>query len=164
MRARVNDTIRMAALLLAGCGAGTSFAAATCTITSTGPAFGNYDPFNATATTANGSVLATCTWTGGGATTLNLVASYSAGNSGSYPNRYMLSGTERLNYNIYFDSTYTSIRGNGTAGTVSGSATITVSNAVRTATATGTLFGMIPARQNIRPGSYTDTIVITLTY
>jgi spore coat protein U-like protein len=143
---------------------GIAQAAASCTLTSTGPAFGNYDPSDANADTANGSVLATCTWTGGGATTLNIVASYSAGNSGAYPNRFMLSGTNRLNYNIYFDSTFATIRGNGTAGTQTGQATITVSSGNRTATATGTLAGRIPAGQNAVPGNYTDTIIITLTY
>ena len=139
-------------------------AAATCTIAATGPAFGNYDPSSATATTANGTVTATCTWTGGGTTTVNLVASYSPGNAGSYPNRFMLAGVVPLNYNIFFDSSYTTIRGNGTAGTQTGQATLTVSSANRTATATGTLFGRIPAGQNAVPGSYSDTIVITLTY
>jgi spore coat protein U-like protein len=139
-------------------------AAATCTISATGPVFGTYDPFNASATVANGSVTASCTWTGGGSTTLNLVASYGTGNSGSYPNRYMLSGVNRLNYNIYFESSFATIRGNGTAGTQTGQATVTVSSANRTANATGTLFGRIPAGQDAVPGSYTDTIIVTLTY
>lgn len=139
-------------------------AAATCNITAVGPAFGLYDPSSATPATTNGSVTATCTWTGGGATTVNLVASYSAGNSGAFPNRFMLSGTERLNYNIYFDSTYTTIRGNGTAGTQTGQASVTVNPGNRIRTATGTLFGRIPAGQNVVPGNYNDTIIITLTY
>jgi len=150
----------LAALLLPGL----AQAAASCTLTSTAPAFGTYDPSNAVADTANGSVLATCTWTGGGATTVNMVASYSPGNSGSFPNRYMLFGTERLNYNIYFESTFSVVRGNGTAGTQTGQATLTVSSGNRTATATGTLFGRIPAGQNVVPGNYRDTIVVTLTY
>jgi Spore Coat Protein U domain len=86
----------LAALFLPGL----ARAAATCTLASTAPAFGIYDPSNAVADTANGSVLATCTWTGGGTTTVNIVASYSPGNSGSFPNRYMLFGTERLDYNL----------------------------------------------------------------
>ncbi len=152
--------VALAALSLPGL----AQAAATCTLATTAPAFGIYDPSNATADTANGSVLATCTWTGGGATTVNIVASYSAGNSGSFPNRYMLAGTERLNYNIYFESTFSVVRGNGTAGTQTGQATLTVSSGSRTATATGTLFGRIPAGQNVAPGNYRDTIIVTMTY
>jgi spore coat protein U-like protein len=150
--------------LVASGGSGAALAAATCTISAVGPAFGNYDPLSGTATTANGSVLATCNWTGGGSTTVNMVASYGTGNSGSYPNRFMLSGANQLNYNIYFNATYTTIRGNGTAGTQTGSATLTVSSGNRTATASGVLYGRIPAGQDATPGNYTDTIVITLTY
>jgi spore coat protein U-like protein len=142
----------------------TAQAAASCTISATGPAFGTYNPSNTSPTVANGTVLATCTWTGGGSTTVNIVASYGTGNSGSYPNRYMLSGTNRLNYNIYFESGFVTIRGNGSAGTQTGTATLTVSSGTRTASVSGTLFGRIPALQDAVPGNYADTIVITMTY
>jgi spore coat protein U-like protein len=144
--------------------AASAHAAGTCTISATGPAFGVYNPLNAVALTANGSVTATCTWTGGGATTFNLVSSYSTGNSGSFATRYMLSGVNRLNYNIYYDAAYTQIRGDGTGGSQTGGATLTVSNAARTATATGVIYGRIPALQNPAPGSYSDTITVTITY
>jgi spore coat protein U-like protein len=139
-------------------------AAATCTITATGPAFGTYSPANTNPTVANGTVTATCNWTSGGSTTVNIVANYSPGNSGAYPNRWMLSGVNRLNYNIYFESSFLTIRGNGTSGTQSGTATLTVSSASRTDTVSGTLFGRIPAQQDAVPGNYSDTIVITMTY
>lgn len=158
---------KLAALLCAlaaSAFAGTASAAAICTISAVGPAFGVYDPSSSTPTTANGSVEATCTWTSGGATNLNLVATFSAGNSGSLPARYMRSGTNRLNYNLYFDSTYTTIRGDGTAGTQAGQASVRVSRGQRTATATGTIYGMIPAGQDAVPGLYSDTIVVTLLY
>jgi spore coat protein U-like protein len=141
-----------------------SHAAATCAVTAVGPAFGTYSPANTSPTVANGSVTATCTWTGGGSTTVNVVASYGAGNSGSFPNRWMLSGTNRLNYNIYFESNFQTIRGNGTAGTQTGAASLTVSSGNRTASVSGTLFGRIPAQQDAVPGNYTDTILITMTY
>lgn len=140
-------------------------AAATCTVSAVGVTFGSYDPLSANPAAAAGSLLATCTWTGGGSTTLSLTSSFSAGNSGSFPNRYMLSGTQRLNYNLYMDAAYTQIRGNGTAGTYTGGpAEVTVSSASRTATATGTIYGRIPAGQDVAPGSYTDTIIITINY
>jgi spore coat protein U-like protein len=141
-----------------------SHAAATCAVTAIGPAFGNYDPLNAAATLANGNVSVTCTWTTGGTTTITLVSSYSAGNSGNFATRYMLSGTNRLNYNLYFDAAFTQIRGDGTGGSQTGGATLTVSSVVRTATATGTIYGRIPATQNAVPGSYQDLITVTITY
>jgi spore coat protein U-like protein len=150
----------IAALLFAVC----AHAAGTCTVSATGPAFGVYNPLNATDLAANGSVTATCTWTGGGATTFNLVSSYNAGSSGSFATRYMLSGINRLNYNLYYDAAYTQIRGDGSGGSQTGGATVTVSNAAPTATATGVIYGRVPALQNPVPGSYTDTITVTITY
>jgi len=139
-------------------------AAASCSITATGPAFGLYNPLNASPTLANGSVAATCTWTGGGATTVNLVSSYSPGNSGSYPNRYMLSGTNRLNYNLYYDAAFTQIRGDGTGGTQTGGASLSVSSGARTASTTSVIYGRIPAAQSPNPGTYSDTILVTINY
>lgn len=139
-------------------------AAGTCTISATGPAFGLYNPLNAAPTTANGSVTGSCTWTGGGSTTFNLVSSYNGGNSGAPANRYMLSGVNRLYYNLYYDAAFTQIRGDGTGGTQTGGATITVSNANRTVTTTSTIYGRIPAAQNASPGNYSDSVTVTITF
>jgi len=144
--------------------AASAHAAGTCTVSATGPAFGVYNPLNVTALTVNGSVTATCTWTGGGTTTFNLVSSYSTGNSGSFATRYMLSGANRLNYNLYYDAAFTQIRGDGSGGSQTGGATLTVSNAAPMATASGVIYGRVPASQNPVPGNYTDTITVTITY
>ncbi len=139
-------------------------AAGTCTITATGPAFGVYNPLNATDLDVNGSVTATCTWTSGGATTFDLVSSYSPGNSGVAANRYMLSGTDRLYYNLYLDPALTQIGGDGTGGTQTGSASLKVSNGQPTATVTAVIYGRIPAGQSVPPGTYTDAILVTFNY
>jgi spore coat protein U-like protein len=142
-----------------------ALANATCTLTATGPAFGTYDPFSATADTANGSVLATCTYSGGpGTTNISLTASYSTGFSGNYSNRYMLSGINRLYYNIYADAAFTRIWGDGTGGTQAGTASLSVSNRVRTDSSASTIYGRIPAGQDAVPGIYADTITVTVTY
>lgn len=142
-----------------------AMAAATCTASATGPAFGTYNPFDTNARTANGSIVATCTYTGGpGVTTINLVAHYGTGNSGNYANRYMLSGSNRLYYNIYFDAAFTRIRGDGTGGSVAGSATLRVRASDRTDSVSSTIYGRIPAGQDAAAGLYSDTIMVTITY
>jgi spore coat protein U-like protein len=157
--------MRLLFALFALGGAAGVHAAASCAVTAIGPAFGTYDPSNPSPTVVNGSLTATCTWTGGGSTTVSLVSSFSPGNSGGYPNRFMLSGTNQLAYNIYFDAAFTSVRGNGSSGTATGGpATLTVSSARPSASTGGTLYGRIPAGQNAVPGSYLDTIVVTITY
>lgn len=155
---------RSIAALLVVAGASPVHAAGTCTIAATGPAFGIYDPLSATPDTNNGSVTATCNWTSGGSTNFNIVSSYSGGNSGNPADRFMLSGVNRLYYNIYFDAALTQIRGNGTGGTQTGAASLRVSNGQRTASATSAIYGRIPAGQNVAPGSYSDSIVVTITF
>lgn len=140
-------------------------AAASCSVSAMGPAFGIYDPLNAAPTLANGSITATCTWTGGGPTTVNLTSSYSAGNSGNFSSRSMLSGSHVLSYNLYFDDAYTQIRGDGTGGSLTGGASLTVSRNNRSQTTpTSTIYGRIPAGQDVAAGSYTDTIIVTVFY
>lgn len=139
-------------------------AAVSCVASSTSTAFGIYNPLSATPTYANGDVEVTCTLLSGSATTVNLVSSYSAGASGTYTMRTMISGANKLNYNLFFDAAYTSIRGNGTGGSATGGATLNLTPANRTGTASGTIYGRIPAGQDVAAGSYSDTIVVTITY
>lgn len=139
-------------------------AAVSCVASSTSTAFGVYNPFSATPTYANGDVEVTCTLLSGGATTVNLVSSYSTGASGTYAMRAMISGANKLNYNLYFDAAYTSIRGNGTGGSATGGATLNLTPGNPKGTATGTIYGRIPAGQDVAAGSYSDTIVVTITY
>jgi spore coat protein U-like protein len=139
-------------------------AAVTCTVSATGPVFGIYNPLSASPTEANGLVTATCTLLSGGATTVSLVSSYSTGSSGTYSTRTLLSGASVLNYNLYYDAAYTQIRGNGTGGSVTGSASLTLTPANPTAQADGVIYGRIPAGQDVSPGSYLDSIVVTITY
>lgn len=141
-----------------------AIAAAACTFTATGPAFGLYDPLNASPTLSNGSVSVTCTYISDGATTVNMVSSFTPGNSGSYVNRYMLSGTNRLNYNLYFDAAFTQISGDGTGVSQTGSFSLRVSRGQPIATRTSVIYGRIPAGQDPNPGIYGDTIQVTINY
>jgi len=136
----------------------------TCGVSATGPNFGIYNPFTVTPTVANGLITVTCTLTSGGAATVNVVDSFSTGASGSYATRTMISGANKLNYNIYYDAAYTSIRGNGTGGAPTGGATYNLTSTNPSQTNTGIIYGRIPAGQNVAAGSYTDVITLTLTF
>ena len=155
---------RLALLLPSLLAAQLANAAVSCTVSATGPAFGIYDPLSGSPNDANGIVTATCTLLSGGATTVNLVSSYSTGASGIYSPRTLVSGTSVLDYNLYFDAGYTEIRGNGTGGSLTGSASITLTPAQPTGQAQGTIYGRIFAGQDVAAGSYLDTIVVTVTY
>ena len=153
-------------LLACCCGLVPALAAAavSCSVTATGPAFGVYNPLNAAPTLANGQEVVTCTLTGNATTTVNLVSSFSTGASGSYALRTMLSGANTLNYNLYKDAALTQILGNGSGGSQTILASLTLTRLNRTRTSTAILYGRVPASQDVPAGSYTDTITVTVTY
>ncbi len=141
-----------------------AWGAVTCTVSATGPAFGVYNPLSTTPLLANGQVSASCTLTGTTSTTVSLVSSYSTGSSGTYALRTMLSGTSSLGYNLYYDAAFSQVRGDGTGGSQQGGATMTLTRTAPTASVTSVIYGRIPALQDVAPGSYLDTIVVTVTY
>jgi spore coat protein U-like protein len=144
-----------AVLFFIGIQSSPSQAVSTCTLTTVGVAFGNYNVYTATATTANGKVKVECNF----ADTIQVSLNPGV-NSGGFPNRYMASGTNLLSYNLYLDATFMTIWGDGTGGTsIYGPTAITPTGSL-----TVTVYGQIPALQDVTLGSYTDTITATLSY
>ena len=90
--------------------------------------------------------------------------SLSAGLSGSYATRKMFSGVNILNYNIFWSTAYNQIMGDGSGGSFAGSAGPFPVAAGGSNVSTGTMYGLIPASQDVAPGSYSDVIVVTVTY
>jgi len=115
-----------------------------CTVGTTSTNFGAYWGDLLTST---GSVSISCTGT---ATTQ--VSLDKGQNSTTYTTRKLASGANTINYNLYTSATRRFVWGDGTAG-----------NYTRTGTNL-TVFGSIPAGQNVTPGSYSDTVVVTVTW
>jgi spore coat protein U-like protein len=134
-----------------------------CTVSASALAFGVYPANSATADTATGTFAVTCTATGSGSATVSGTLSLSTGSSGQFATRTMKAGTSVLDYNIYVTPAYSQIFGDGTAGTyqLSESGTITAGQVYQVG---GSYYGLIPARQDVAPGSYLDTIVMTVVY
>jgi spore coat protein U-like protein len=161
-RARALALALLALTPVASLGAGS---VVSCTISvAGGVAFGVYNPFSAAPTYANATVSASCTLVSGPATTANLVSSYTTGASGSYNPRTLVSGANVLDYNLYFDAGYTEIRGNGTGGSQTGGASFTLTPAAPTQSTSDTMYGRMPAGQNAKVGTYSDSIMVTITY
>ena len=134
-----------------------------CSVSATALSFGSYDVFAAGPITSTTTLSVTCTLTAGGATTVNYAVALSSG-FGTFVQRTMKSGAVVLNYNLYSNSTRTTVWGDGT-----GSApTVMGSNQVKPATPTFTdnftVYGSVPALQDAAVGAYSDNITITLTY
>lgn len=131
--------------------------AMTCSFTSViGVAFGGYDVFSTSPLDSTGSITFLCTGGGAGPLTIEL----SAG-SGSFSQRTLVSGASSLGYNLYLSAARTgSVWGDGTGGTAQyGPVTPTLDSET-----TVTVYGRVPAQQNVGAGSYSDTVVVTITY
>ena len=118
---------------------------ATCTVSATAMAFGIYTAAVAPSTS---TVSVTCTNTT--PYTVSLDAGTATG--ATVTNRSMESGAVLLGYGLFSDSahsvnfaTTTSLTGNGASQPI-------------------TIYGQIPAGEYVTPGSYTDTITVTVTY
>lgn len=135
-----------------------------CTASASGIAFGIYNPLSAVANASTGSLKVTCNGSGTGSANVTLTVTLSTGLSGSYATREMFSGVNALNYNIYWSTAYNQIIGDGTGGSFAGTAGPFVVPAGGSNFATGTLYGRIPASQDVAPGAYSDVIVVTVTY
>lgn len=143
-------------LALAGPLTGTA-AVTSCTVSVSGVVFGTYTPLTATALLANGSVNIACSGiNGNNAVTIDL----SQGISGSYTTRTLTSGALALSYNLYSDAAYTQVWGNGTGGSVEQS----VSIRKQSPSAALTVYGAVAANQDPAPGSYGDTITVSVNY
>lgn len=165
MSVHAHALLRIVMMMVLLLGAQHAYAAVTCTVSATGPSFGTYNPLSASPALANGSVTATCTLTGNSSTTVNITSSYSKGSSNTYSSRTMKSGTNVLNYNLYFDAAFTQIRGDGTGGSQTGGGTLNLTPSSRTQTTPDSvIYGRVPAGQDVAAGSYSDTIVVTITY
>lgn len=123
--------------------------ATTCHISTPGLAFGNYDVFNSVSTNGTGTINVSCD------APTNYTIALSAG-QGTFAARTMMNGRNPLGYNMYSNLSYTTVWGDGSAGTV------TVTGI--TATPTQTVYGRIPAQQNLPIGNYSDNIMMTLSF
>lgn len=142
--------------------------AAGCSVSSTGLAFGSYQPLNfpgrppSPALTSNASVSLVCTGiVGGGNYTLALGPS-AVGSGDRISTRYLAnpSGGDFLAFNVYTNGSYSTIWGDGIAGGVLGG-----NIAAGDSTQMLTVYGRIPAGQNtLRTGSFSGAMTVTLTY
>jgi spore coat protein U-like protein len=170
-------TWSIAALLLAGLllSPKTSFAFTSCTGTvtvtasTTNMSFGSYDVLNATSTAGTGTITvsANCRHGGGGYVLVYAIA-LSTGSGGSFNPRAMSFGSAQLQYNLYTDANLSTIWGDGSAGTqtVPGtiSATCNPGGNKCSGQLTSTVYGNIPAMQNVVAGNYNDNITVTVSF
>jgi spore coat protein U domain-containing protein, fimbrial subunit CupE1/2/3/6 len=123
-----------------------------CTISATPVAFGSYDVLSASPVDSTGTITYECV------IGFPIIITLSRGSSSSFTPRTMTSGAETLAYNVYLDAARTTIWGDGTGGTSSYSANTIL------LPVTVTVYGRVPASQNVAAGSYGDTLVATIIF
>ena len=130
----------------------------TCSATATALAFGGYTP-GAGALANTSTISVKCTKS----TPYTVALNAGSTTGGTLVQRLMASGTNRLQYNLYASATYVTILGDGTGSTLLSpgiGAGLATANAL-------TVYGQLPdnaTNQLAVPGSYSDTITVTVSY
>jgi spore coat protein U-like protein len=122
---------------------------ADCTVSASGVVFGSYDVFNPASLDGVGNVNVNCD------PVIGFTVKLSAG-GGSYSQREMSGTGGVLDYNLYTNASRSIVWGDGAGGTGVGGGTGGNVNL--------SVYGRIPAGQNLPAGSYGDTIVVTVEF
>lgn len=137
-------------------------AAYSCTVTVNDLAFGLYSVLNSIDTDSTADITVDCS--GSDNTKINATTEISAGSSGSFNPRTMLNGASALNYNIYTKSNHNQIWGDGSGGSVTQTISCSLKGPPTTCSTPKTLYGRIPIGQSVPAGSYTDMLIVTITF
>lgn len=132
-----------------------AFAQASCTISATAVSFGNYDVFNASSLDSTGLITYRCN-----AAAANITIALSTGASSSYSPRQMFKGAEVLGYNLYRNAARTTIWGDGTGGT----SVYFRANPPNNSNVNLTVFGRVPAGQDVSAGTFSDTVTAVINF
>jgi spore coat protein U-like protein len=139
----------------------TTTVVASCTISTGGITFGNYDPVVANATTpadSNGTVTVSCTNGAAAAIGLNQGSFPTMASTAVAPQRQMGAGSNRVAYGLYTDAARTTVWGD--VGTLSA----VTYNSTGLAPTTLSIYGRIAAGLDVAVGAYTDTVTATVQF
>jgi spore coat protein U-like protein len=131
-----------------------------CSVGTTPVAFADYKSPAGPTVNAVGDIAVTCQKVPGGP--ISYTISFSTGSSGIYSERRLFFQTHYIIYNLYQNPPRNIIWGNGTFG--SQSLSDSKSFGVLPTTQHYPVYARIPSLQNVPAGTYTDTIIVTLTY
>ena len=155
------------ALLFCTCGADLAHAAVSCTFSITNVNFGTIDLTANTTFDTTATFSATCSG-GPPSGAVQVCPSINAGSGGvaaSGDPRYMLNGTTQLQYNLFQDSSHTTVWGSQFWASAPTEPTITITlNGTGAGTATATIYARVyAAQQTLATGTYTSSFSGTQT-
>jgi spore coat protein U-like protein len=133
-----------------------------CNVNVTGLSFGGYDVFSTIPRDATATVTVTCNAPPQNPNApIPVIISLSPGYSGSFAQRQMqrVGGPERLAYNLFTTPSFSTVWGDGSGGSQTQTNLVT-----RTNPWNATIYGRLPAGQNVPVGSYSDVITVTIEF
>ncbi len=131
---------------------------AACMVSAPNVSFGLYDGLSGAPATTSAVAVVTCNQAP--PPTVALAIGPSSVSGSFFPRRMRQSGgTDTLSYNFYTDPGLTRIWGDGTGGTAVQSARV-----FKNKPWSVTLYGRIPAGQDVSVGSYSDAITLTINF
>jgi spore coat protein U-like protein len=132
-----------------------------CDVTATSLNFGSYDIFSPTPLDSTASINVTCNIPSRNPQApMTVTVSLSTCSSGSFAQRWMQAGgPDNLNYNLYTNASFSTIWGDG-----GGSSSTQTGFVSKASPWNATIYGRIPALQNVSTGNYGDTITVTIDF
>jgi len=128
-----------------------------CTVSTTPVSFGSYNILSTAPLDTAGTITLYCN--NPDKKPMPVEVTISSGRSGSFNPRQMqlAGGADRMNYYLFIDPSRTRIWGDLTSGYPYFHGSI-----VKTDPLILTIYGRVPARQNLRAGAYSDSLVVTV--
>ena len=127
-----------------------------CNISAGAMTFASYDPTLAADSDAEATIESTCTSGGAAIITMGQGDGEHGDSSDASPERQMTAGSEKLEYEVYSDSSRATEWGNTSATGVS----VTGTGSAQSLTAYGRIAGL----QQVSAASFTDSVTVTVTY
>jgi spore coat protein U-like protein len=129
--------------------------AETCTVGTTSLQFGIYDVFASSPNDSTATIVLSCQ---GNARDVRIAIS--RGTAPTFGSRRMWKGSERLFFNVFRDAARTAVWGDGTGGSQ-----VEIVDQVRNNDPYPvTVYGRVPAGQDVSAGSYTDSVTVTIDF
>ena len=132
--------------------------AADCVVSTTPVTFGSYDVFSPSPLTSVGGITVFCDPVSPGDVFVSIGQSPGAGFNPRQMRHFSLS--DRLNYNLFVDSSMTRIWGDGTGSYPS----VNIGKVHRNNPVTLTVYGRIPLGQDVSAGQYSDVLTVTINF
>ena len=142
-----------------------TLAAADCNVSATTLVFGAYDTLSNSESHISATLTVSCVIVIGTLATVPYTISLSPSLTSGTMSRQMAGPMgSRLGYNLYTSAARSTVWGNGSGGTQTVANSVTPGSYGISAVQNHSVDGSLPVRQIVRPGSYSDGIVVTVDY